>query len=248
MAEDGEVQGAVATPEATTGTEGSQQDSSFAPAELRELFDEVLTQRLAGFQQQMDRRFTNVEQLKSAVEELGLSQKQTDRLVRGIAKGVLTEDDRASLEGALDKEASDAQAKAQQARAERAEAEAKAAREANDGGRSAAWAHAAAIVEEVANDEKIPEATVMRLKPDTSFLKPTQRDPFGYNGFRQEWVRRIRAENDKAAAAKEEEVVTPGIRGGGAKDGWAAYEDALKTGKPLPSAAEIDRLTAARFG
>ena len=111
-----------------------------------------------------------------------------------------------------------------------------------DGGEGAVWDTTLTLAMEAGVDEGLDEQTIMRLMPKSR--TSAAGDQFGYKGLYREWRKALRDEALKNQREAEPEVVTTGTTGGGTGDPVAAYRKALAGEGPMPSKAEIDRITA----
>ena len=243
MAEPSSGDQADATQE-TAPSAGDIQQQGFTEQQLTAIIGRVVGGHMENQQRQFDSRLTKVEQLAPQIEAVMGTSRRTEAMVQRIFKGTTTEEDVAEFEAAA----------TQQAAAEvnaRAAAETAAERDAlkeqlsrQDGGEQAVWDTTVTLILERGREEGLDEATIERLKPKTRVA--ADGDPFGYKGMYREWAKALRTESVKRQQEAEIPVEPVQVRGGGS-GGTALenYRKALREGGPTPSAAEIDKITAA---
>ncbi len=229
---------ATETPPAAEDTE--QPKDTFEPDELRELMRGVVQEENGKFWAAVEQSTgRHIGALRTQLEEVMGNSRRTDAMVQRMFDGQMTDADRADLDAAMGLEAEKEKLAKTEARAAAAET----ALQSNDGGRAAVWEHVLDHIGRVGAAEGITDATTLqRLMPAEA--KPNGKDRFGFAGVQIEWEANIRAEVDRRSKAGVRKPVVATERGGGARDGATAYREALRSGGKLPSAAEIDRLTA----
>lgn len=234
----------VATGESAPTSERTQREE-IPESTIEDVLSQVLDSRLGPMQQQFDRRLTPLEQLRARVEYVITSNQRLEHIVRGIAKGSLSEEDQQNLEQIINKGETESELKRTKERADKAETDAKALTQvALEARQQGAWEQVLASVEEKGRAEGFTDReTLVRLMPKDAI--PGRGDPFGYIRVAREWKAGIEAEADRRSKASESKPVIVQERGAAPPGGYESYTQALKAGSKLPSQREIDEMTAA---
>lgn len=223
-------------PEASS--EESVRSQPWEEHELRQLIREETFNLVNPAFNTLKGQIQSLQTVLPQIEEVVGGQANLKAMVQRVLKGTMTDEDYQALEQAD-------QLAIERRRAEKAEAGKKALEEAQttqDGGKAVAWHHILADVEEHTEKEGVPSDVALTLQPK-ALGTPSPRDPFGFLAHKREWVKAISEYSDKQSKEQEPKPAPVTERGGAVPTGQAYYK-ALKEGKALPSAEEIDRLTA----
>ena len=205
------------TPEGTRSEEGTQQSDGMSEQEFRTLVASVIDERLPGHlaaqQQQFDQRLTPLEQLRGRLEEVVSSNTKLERIMRDLARGVMTEEGHQAFQAARDADEADTKREREIKAAADKDTETLVAASRN-AARDVAWEHVEAQAIRVAQAEGVTDnATFESLRPKQTV--PARGDRYGFLAVGAEWEKNIREWADSRDKAAENKPAVPDIRGGG---------------------------------